>query len=69
MVRYARATKEVDMKVKSIRIYKGDAIITLPQGVKKEHKLTREEQRRIDKCLNCTKPASECKGECGGDLE
>lgn len=54
------------MKVKSKRVYRGDAIMTLPQGAKKEHKTTREEQRRIDKCLNCTKPASECKGKCGG---
>ena len=45
------------MKVKSIRVYKGESILTLPTGAKKEHKTTRAEQRKIDKCLNCTKPA------------
>lgn len=54
------------MKVASRRVYKGDAIMTLSRGAKKERKVTVSEQRKIDRCLNCTKPANECKGECFG---
>lgn len=54
------------MKVASIRVYKADAPLTLPVGAKKERKVSVAEQRRIDKCLNCTKPVEECKGDCGG---
>lgn len=52
------------MKIKSIRVYRGDTIMTAPPGVKKTRKVQISEQRKIDKCLNCTKPASECKGDC-----
>lgn len=52
------------MKVASIRVYKGNAIMTLPVGAKKERKTTVSEQRKIDKCLNCTKPMEKCKGNC-----
>jgi hypothetical protein len=31
----------------------------------KSHK-TIDSQERVDKCLNCTKPAKECKGDCFG---
>ena len=31
----------------------------------KQH-TTAESQERIEKCLNCTKPAKECKGNCFG---
>lgn len=31
----------------------------------KQH-YTTESKERIDKCLNCTKPAIECKGNCYG---
>lgn len=31
-----------------------------------KHHETGESQERIDKCLNCTKPASKCKGDCFG---
>jgi hypothetical protein len=30
------------------------------------HKTVAEPQSRIDICLSCTKPASECKGNCFG---
>lgn len=52
------------MKIASIRVYRGEALMTLSSGAKKERKTTVSEQRKIDKCLNCTKPASECKGQC-----
>lgn len=54
------------MKVKNRKVYKADALLTLPAGGKKDRKVTVSEQRKIDKCLNCTKPASECKGDCFG---
>ena len=31
-----------------------------------KHYGTAERQERIDKCLNCKKPARECKGDCWG---
>lgn len=31
-----------------------------------KHHETGESQERIAKCLNCTKPARECKGDCWG---
>ena len=52
------------MKVASIRVYKGDAIMTVPMGYKKQRKVSVSEQRKIDKCLNCTKPMEKCKGNC-----
>lgn len=52
------------MKVASIRVYKGDAIMTVPIGYKRKRKVSVSEQRKIDRCLNCTKPANECKGSC-----
>lgn len=30
------------------------------------HKTIAEPQSRIDICLNCTKPANKCKGDCFG---
>ena len=33
----------------------------------KKHR-TPESQERIDICLSCTKPASECKGKCFGGV-
>ena len=54
------------MKVASIRVYKGDAIMTVPMGYKRKRKVSVSEQRKIDKCLNCTKPAEKCKGDCFG---
>ena len=32
------------------------------------HKKVGEKQSRIDICLSCTKPASECKGNCFGGV-
>lgn len=52
------------MKIKNRIVYKGDAPLTLPIGGKKDRKTTVSEQRKIDKCLNCTKSARECKGDC-----
>lgn len=52
------------MKVASIRVYKADAPLTLPVGAKRQRKVSVSEQRKIDKCLNCTKPAEKCKGDC-----
>ena len=52
------------MKIASIRVYKADAPLTLPVGAKKERKVTKAEQRKIDICLNCKKPAEKCKGSC-----
>ena len=54
------------MKVKNRKAYKADALLTLPVGAKKERKTTVSEQRKIDKCLNCTKPVEKCKGDCFG---
>lgn len=54
------------MKVKGVRVLKADAPMTIVKGMEKERKVSVAEQRRIDKCLNCTKPAEECKGDCGG---
>lgn len=54
------------MKVASIRVYKADALLALPVGAKKQRKVSVSEQRKIDKCLNCTKPAEKCKGDCFG---
>jgi hypothetical protein len=34
--------------------------------ISKKNKTGAEPQSRIDICLNCTKPASECKGNCFG---
>ena len=31
-----------------------------------KHHETGESQERIEKCLNCKKPARECKGDCWG---
>lgn len=45
------------MKVASIRVYKGNELMTVPMGYKRKRKVSVSEQRKIDKCLNCTKPA------------
>ena len=52
------------MKIAGVRVYCGRAIMTISKGEPRERKTTVAEQRRIDKCLNCTKPAKECKGDC-----
>jgi hypothetical protein len=36
------------------------------QRLSSPHKRVTEPQSRIDMCLNCTKPAKECKGDCFG---
>ena len=38
------------------------------QRLSTPHKTVAEQQERIDICLNCTKPASECKGKCFGGV-
>lgn len=52
------------MKIANKRVYKADSPLTLPVGAKKERKVSKAEQRKIDICLKCTKPANECKGSC-----
>jgi hypothetical protein len=40
-------------------------------GTKKvphKHHRTIDSQEKIDMCLNCTKPAKECKGKCFGSV-
>ena len=54
------------MKVASIRVYKGEPIMTVPVGRKKAHKTSASKQREIEICKNCTKPAEKCKGDCFG---
>ena len=51
-------------KIKCVLVLKADAPLTLPVGAKRQRKVSISEQRKIDKCLNCTKPARECKGDC-----
>lgn len=46
---------------KSVRIIKGTSLLTATERTEKERKVY---QSSIDKCLNCTKPASKCKGDC-----
>ena len=38
------------------------------QRLSSPHKKVAEPQSQIDICLNCTKPASECKGKCFGGV-
>ena len=55
------------MRIGKKIILKGNAPLTAAVG-SKEHektpKITEPYQRQIDRCLNCAKPASECKGNC-----
>jgi hypothetical protein len=50
---------------KSVRIVKGDGLLTVidERQVKREDQ-PKVYQTKIQKCLNCTKPASKCKGDC-----
>ena len=60
------------MYKKSKQILKGvkGTIDTTPVKVKKHkrNRYTAEPQERVDICLTCTKPASECKGKCFGGV-
>lgn len=54
---------------KSLNAIKGVKVKTVfheRQHNPHKHNGTAERQERIDKCLNCTKPAKECKGDCWG---
>lgn len=45
---------------------KGKTVFHETQHNPRKHHRTSESQGKIDKCLNCTKPAKECKGDCYG---
>jgi hypothetical protein len=50
---------------KSVRIVKGDTLLTeIDERKVKRDNHPQEYQTQINKCLNCTKPASKCKGDC-----
>lgn len=52
---------------KSIKVLQGIKGSTqTAQRVSSPHRTVAEPQSRIDICLSCTKPASECKGNCFG---
>lgn len=52
-------------KIKGVLVLKADAPLVLTKPYQERtRKTTVAEQRKIDKCLNCTKPARECKGDC-----
>lgn len=53
-------------KKSSVRIVKGDNLLTVTKevtGHRKPHQSS-VDKSKIDKCLNCKKPARECKGDC-----
>ena len=45
---------------------KGTTSINVRQKNPHKHHRTVDSQDKIDVCLNCTKPARECKGDCFG---
>lgn len=54
---------------KSLNAYAGvkcKTVFTERQTNPHKKHYTAESQERIDKCLNCTKPEKECKGDCYG---
>jgi formate hydrogenlyase subunit 6/NADH:ubiquinone oxidoreductase subunit I len=46
---------------------KGTTNIPSTKDKKDGKRYTAEPQARVDICLTCTKPASECKGNCWGN--
>lgn len=48
-------------KKRPVRIVNGDNLLTETKEVTGKRKVY---QSKIDQCLNCKKPASECKGNC-----
>ena len=54
---------------RTIRPYEGiKTFVDVEEKKQKPKKYTKEPQSRINTCLNCTKPASECKGKCFGGV-
>ena len=54
---------------KSLRVYNGVKVNTNVGESKsngQKERLPKESPSKIKKCLNCTKPAKECKGNCFG---
>lgn len=54
---------------KSLNAVKGIKVNTVFHGKKynsQKHYGTAESEERIMNCLNCTKPAKDCKGDCYG---
>lgn len=54
---------------KSLKVYngiKGKMVVAERLSNPRKHYGTIESQERIDNCLNCTRPANECKGNCYG---
>lgn len=52
---------------KTIHPYEGiKASLDVEEKKNKPKRYTAEPQSRVDICLNCTKPVSECKGKCFG---
>ena len=52
---------------KTMHPYEGiRASLDVEEKKKKPKRYTAEPQSRVDICLNCTKPVSECKGKCFG---
>lgn len=49
---------------KNVRIVKGDSLLTDINMSKKWKKGKKVYQTKVEKCLTCTKPVSECKGDC-----
>lgn len=47
---------------------KGTTQIDTKKDKATEKRYTTEPQERVNICLNCTKPASECKGQCFGGV-
>lgn len=54
---------------KSLNVMKGVKVKTIfceTKSVPHKHHASAESQERIDNCLNCKKPAKECRGTCYG---
>lgn len=52
-------------KIRRALVLKANAPLTITKPYQQlEPKVTPAYQRQIDKCLNCTKPAKECKEDC-----